>query len=285
MEFKRAVKSKCKARVAMYGPSGSGKTYSALRIAGGIGGRIAVIDSERYSASKYSDKFTFDALDLTSPTVANLTAAIGMAAGYDVLIIDSMSHAWQELLQEVDKLAAAKYRGNTWSAWNEGTPKQRRLIDSILGFPGHVIATMRSKTEWTQEQTGNGKTKPVRVGMAPEQGKGIEYEFDILMSITTDHIANVEKDRSGMFHDAIIDKPDEEFGRKLAAWLSDGAENPQAAEDGYIADCLSEIASVESLEQLQSIGSVLPGKSQRVRDAVRDTYAAKAKELKQAQAA
>ena len=98
-----------------------------------------------------------------------------------MLVTDSLSHPWHELLQEVDRLASAKYQGNTWSAWSEGTPKQRRLIDAILGFPGHVIATMRSKTEWSVESGKGGKTKPVRVGLAPEQGKGIEYEFDLLL--------------------------------------------------------------------------------------------------------
>ena len=69
-------------------------------------------------------------------------------AGYDVLIIDCVSHAWQELLEEVDWLAYQKYRGKTFAAWKDGTPKQKRFINAILQYPGHVIVTMRSKTEW-----------------------------------------------------------------------------------------------------------------------------------------
>lgn len=231
--FTKATKSRAKLRAALFGPSGSGKTFSALRIATGIGGRVAVIDTEHGSASKYADRFQFDTCDLADQTVAGYVAALASAAtaGYDVVVIDSMSHGWQELLQEVDMLAQAKYRGNTWSAWSEGTPKQKQLVRAILSFPGHVLATMRSKTEWTII-TDNGKTRPVRVGLAPEQRKGIEYEFDLLVELSPEHTANIIKDRTGKFQDALIDKPGEEFGQQLAAWLNDGvtpAEQPAAS--------------------------------------------------------
>lgn len=226
MKFQKATKEKAKLRAALFGPSGAGKTFSALRIATGIGGTIGVIDTERGSASKYADRFDFLALDLPQKDIDTYCAAIKAAAeaGINVLIIDSLSHAWQELLTEVEKLAQAKYRGNTWSAWSEGTPKQRQLVDALLDFPGHVIATMRSKTEWTTSDAGGGKSKPVRVGLAPEQGKGIEYEFDLLLEITVEHVANVIKDRTGRYQDKLIEKPGESFGKELAEWLSEGAD-------------------------------------------------------------
>jgi hypothetical protein len=222
--FKRATKAQAKLRAAIFGPSGAGKTFTSLRVATGLGGPIAVIDTERGSASKYSDRFAFDVLELEDQSIQGYVDAIRMAAqeGYAVLVIDSLSHGWQTLLEEVEKLAKAKYRGNTWSAWSEGTPLQRKLVQAILTFPGHVLATMRSKTEWTTADDGRGKKSPQRVGLAPEQGKGVEYEFDLLVEISTEHIANVIKDRTGKFQDKLIDKPDEQFGRELAAWLADG---------------------------------------------------------------
>jgi hypothetical protein len=228
--FTPATKAAAKLRAALFGPSGSGKTFSALRIATGFGGRIAVIDTERGSASKYADRFAFDVLDLHQPRIESYQAAIGAAAraGYSVLVIDSLSHGWQELLAEIDRLASAKYKGNTWSAWSEGTPKQRALVDAILAFPGHVIATMRSKTEWSVDGSGP-KSKPVRIGLAPEQGKGIEYEFDLLLEISPDHVAQVIKDRTGRFQDKTLDKPGETFGADLAAWLADGEPAPAAS--------------------------------------------------------
>lgn len=225
MGFVKATKQGAKLRAAMFGPSGSGKTFTALRVATGLVGsvgKIAVIDTERGSACKYSDRFAFDVCELENRTIVDYCNAIDMAKLYDVLILDSLSHAWQELLQEVDRLANAKYRGNTWSAWSEGTPKQRKLIDAILEFPGHIIATIRSKTEW-QTQNVNGKVKPIRVGLTPEQGKGIEYEFDLLVELSEEHIATIIKDRTGKFQDQTIEKPGEQFGEQLAAWLGDFA--------------------------------------------------------------
>ena len=226
MKFKKATKELAKARIALFGPAGAGKTYSALRIAKGLGVRIAVIDTERGRASKYGDVFEFDVLELIEKDIDRYIEAIQAAieGNYDVLIIDSSSHAWKELLQEVERIAKTRYSGNTWSAWSEGTPKQMRFIDALLSFPGHVITTMRSKTEWIIEKDDRtGKSKPVRVGLSPEQGKGIEYEFDLLLEINPDHIATVIKDSTGgKFQDEIIEKPDESFGERLLAWLKQG---------------------------------------------------------------
>lgn len=263
--FKKASKAKAKLRAAFFGASGAGKTYSSLCVAEGLcgDGGIAVIDTERGSASKYADRFSFDVLELEDKTIADYTTAIGMAAdaGYAVLIIDSLSHAWQQLLEEVERLAKAKYRGNTWSAWSEGTPLQRRLVDAILDFPGHVIATMRSKTEWQTSSDSAGKTRPVRVGLAPEQGKGIEYEFDLLLEISTEHIGNVIKDRSGRFQDKLIEKPGKDFGKALAAWLSDGESaqppTPTVANNAAIAKATAAIKAATSESELKRFATVV----------------------------
>lgn len=228
--FKKASKKGSKLRLALFGVSGSGKTFSALRIASGLGQKIAVIDTERGSASKYADRFSFDVAECEKPTINNLKMIINQAKGYDVLIIDSLSHAWMELLQEVEQIAKARYGGNTWSAWSEGTPKQQGFIDSILNFPGHIIATMRVETNWTTMTNEKGKIVPVRIGEAPKQGKGMEYEFDMLIQLSQDHIAQVLKDRTGKYQDELIEKPGEEFGKELALWL-DGDEYRQYAEE------------------------------------------------------
>jgi hypothetical protein len=247
MGFQKAVKSKSKLRCALFGPSGAGKTYSALSIAKGIGGKVAVIDSERGSASKYADKFDFDVVDLEKKSIDEYVQFIVEAgeAGYSVLIIDSLTHAWQDLLEEVEKLANAKYRGNTWSAWSEGTPKQRALVNAILSCPCHIMATMRSKTEWQTTQDDRGKSRPVRVGLAPEQGKGIEYEFDMLLELSTEHIANVIKDRTGMFQDKLLTKPGVEFGRELVEWLNTGVDETIALQKRL--EAMPEVREIKAL--------------------------------------
>lgn len=234
IQFQKAVREQVRLRLAIYGPAGAGKTASALRIAHGISGRIAFIDTENYSASRYADglnyaggfvPFSFDVVSLTKPTIEHYVEAIQSAenAGYNILIIDSLSHGWQELLEEIDRIAKTKYRGNSWSAWSDGTPKQKSLIKTITQSGMHIIATMRSKTEWeTGKDEKTGKSKPVRIGLAPEQGKGIEYEFDMLMEINDSHYATIIKDRSGKFQDMEIHCPDEKFGEELAEWLTQG---------------------------------------------------------------
>jgi len=254
--FKKATKAQAKLRAAVFGPSGAGKTFSCLRIARGLAGAagsVAVIDTERGSASKYADRFEFDVMELEDQTIEGYCHAIRQAAeaGYAVLLIDSLSHGWQTLLEEVEKLAKAKYRGNTWSAWSEGTPLQRKLVQAILNYPGHVLATMRSKTEWTTVDSGNGKKTPQRIGLAPEQGKGVEYEFDLLVEISTEHIANVIKDRTGKFQDKLIEKPGEDFGKSLAAWLSEG--EPAKPEPSAADNARNAIAKADSLERLEAI--------------------------------
>jgi hypothetical protein len=261
MGFQKAVKSKSKLRCALFGPSGAGKTYSALSIAKGIGGKVAVIDSERGSASKYADKFEFDVVDLEKKSIDEYVQFIAEAgeSGYSVLIIDSLTHAWQDLLEEVEKLANAKYRGNTWSAWSEGTPKQRSLVNAILSCPCHIMATMRSKTEWQTTQDDRGKSRPVRVGLAPEQGKGIEYEFDMLLELSTEHIANVIKDRTGMFQDKLLTKPGVEFGKELVAWLNTGVDEAIALQK-----------KLEAMPEVIEIKDTLTKYADRIEQAIRD---------------
>ena len=217
-----------------------------MRIATGLGGKIAVIDTERNSACKYSDRFDFDVCNATKPSIENLKMFIEEAKNYDILIIDSMTHAWLELLQEVEKIAKTKFGGNTWSAWSEGTPKQMSLINALLDFPGHIIATMRTETNWTTTTNDKGKVVPVRVGEAPKQGKGIEYEFDMLMQISSEHDALVIKDRTGKFQDEVIPMPDENFGKSLGEWLKDGKKE-EKKEPETVAECKS-ITPTEIME-------------------------------------
>ncbi|EMS84069.1 ATP-binding protein [Leptospira noguchii] len=224
MTFVKATKEQSKLRAAIFGPSGSGKTFSCLSMAQGMGKKIAVIDSERGSSAKYSDRFDFDICQLADRSIDSYIAMMREAGklGYDVLIIDSGTHAWQELLEDVDKIAKTKFAGNSYAAWSEGTPKQKKLISALYDFPGHLFFTMRSKTEYVLETNRSGKQAPKRVGLAPEQGKGVEYEFDILIELSIDHYASVSKDRTGKFQDRIIEKPGKEFGQELASWLSEG---------------------------------------------------------------
>lgn len=229
MKFAKALRKKAKLRLALTGPSGSGKTYGALEIAKGLGGKTAVIDTEKGSASLYSDRFNFDVLELDPPfTPERFIEAIGAAqgAGYDNLIIDSITHEWSGsggCLELLDGLAKAKYRGNTWSAWSEITPRHNAFLDAILRSDLHIIATMRSKTETAQVDKGNGKKGVDKLGMKSEQRDGVEYEFTTVLDLNHEtHTAMASKDRTGLFSNSEVTQLNESTGKKLMDWLNDG---------------------------------------------------------------
>ena len=151
VQFKKATRHQAKLRLALIGPAGAGKTYTALRVATGFGGKIALIDTERGSASKYSGVADFDVLELESFSPEQYIEAIHAAeeGGYSVLVIDSLSHAWagkDGILEFVDKRKAMN-RGNDFSVWRDATPLQNKLVDTILTANLHIICTMRSKME------------------------------------------------------------------------------------------------------------------------------------------
>ncbi len=236
MAFQKAVKEQVKLRIALIGPSGSGKTYSALRFAKYFGGRVAVIDSERNSAALYADIFDFDVCPLVPPYSAEkYMEAIKDASGYDVLIIDSWSHAWAGeggILDFVsDTTAASRSRNAYTEGWRKATPLHNRMVDTVLAFPGHVIVTMRTKTAYVMEKDERtGKTAPHKVGLAPIQRDGIEYEFDIVADIDLDHTMSITKTRLEALVEPshIFKKPGRDFTNIVMEWADSGVAVPRS---------------------------------------------------------
>ncbi|VVO70148.1 ATP-binding protein [Pseudomonas fluorescens] len=275
--FKKAERKQAKLRLALAGPSGSGKTYSALLLAQGLGGRIAVIDTEHGSASLYADIADFDTLELHAPYsperyVDAITAA--EQAGYSVLIIDSYSHEWTGsggCLESNEKLAHQKFKGNTWAAWNETTPRHRRLTDKILTSSLHIICTMRSKTETVQ---GEGK-KILKLGMKSEQRDGTDYEFTVVLDLTHDgHTAMASKDRTKLFEEPELIT--EETGRRLLAWLNSGVSPEERAKE-LLVDALADIATAKDMASLQSAFNAAKAIAVGFDDLVQQVVAAKDK--------
>lgn len=228
--FTKATKAQAKARVAFCGPSGAGKTYWSLLWATKLaeGGKIAFIDTERSSASLYADKFDFDTLSMSPPYHPDrLVEAIrsAEAEGYAVIVIDSLTHFWQGkggVLEIVDD-AKGRFGGNQYMAWGVGTPLQQAMVDALLSFNGHVIVTMRSKTEYTMDKNEKGKTEIKKVGMAPQQRDGIEYEFTLVFDVDIQHRAVATKTRCDTLADRSF-QPNaaEEASDIFLNWLSSG---------------------------------------------------------------
>lgn len=226
--FTKAKKHKSKLRFAISGVSGSGKTYTALKIAQELAGGkpFAVIDTERGSASLYADEFDFDVVELASFSPDNYTSAILAAEkeGYEVLVIDSLTHAWagaDGALEQVDRAAAKTQSSNTYFAWRNVTPKHLAMVNAIVQSKMHVVATMRQKTEMVIEQV-NGKNVPRKVGMQSVQREGIEYEFTVYATMDLDHRMFIEKTRAKVLDGKVFDRPDGSIARMLIDWLNSG---------------------------------------------------------------
>ncbi|MFF1709259.1 AAA family ATPase [Streptomyces sp. NPDC058268] len=228
--FRPASKAGRKARLSIQGMSGSGKTWTGLGIAHGLseGCRFAVIDTEKGAASLYAGigGIHFDTLSMDRYDPRDLGRALEAAAqhGYPTVFVDSLSHFWtgtDGTLDQVD-MAKGKYGGNKFAGWKDGTPIQNDMVAAILAYPGHVVASMRSYTEWLLEENERGKKEPKRVGMRPEQRKGIEYEFDIAVAMDINNRLEVLKTRCPALNRKVIERPNgaRDIAAPLLAWLS-----------------------------------------------------------------
>lgn len=232
LDFEDAVRAAEKARIALTGPSGSGKTYTALSIGTGLlpeGGTLGVIDTERGSASKYAGLFTFKTMKLPSfePQALIRALAVAAARGIDVVVIDSLTHFWSGrggALAQVDQRTLAAGRKDKFTTgWKEVSPLLLDMLDAILAYPGHVITTMRVKTEWVLQENDRGKKEPTKVGMKLDQRDGIEYEFDLVGALDMEHVLKVDKSRYPTIEvGSVHESPDFAFGRSVADWLKDG---------------------------------------------------------------
>lgn len=223
--FKKAEKQQRKLKMAISGPAGAGKTYTALMLACELGKKVAVIDTEHNSASNYADVFDFHTLPFKAPYAPPRYLKAVQAAveeGFDVAVIDSFSHAWAGpggLLEIVDDIKKRLKTSNSMLAWKEATPIQNAFVEGVLAAPIHVIATMRSKQAYEVSKDDKGRTSVTKLGLAPVQRDGVEYEFDIVLDIDRHHTAVVEKTRCLALADAVIRKPDKQLAETLKKWL------------------------------------------------------------------
>lgn len=259
IEFVPATRAATKARICLAGPSGSGKTYTGLVIAHQLAGdgRLGVIDSERGKAQMYKgiNGWDWDTYCPQTYAPSALTEALGVAAGagFTAVLLDSWSHYWSGvdgMLEQVDRRAKG---GNNFSGWKEVRPDERRMIDAIVSYPGHVVVTLRVKTEYVVEQVERGgrmQSVPRKVGLKPEQREGLEYEFDLIGDMDLDNTLTVSKTRLPMLHGAVISKPGPELADTIRDWLAEGEDVPGPLL--YRSEALNPDATRDSLLSLLS---------------------------------
>lgn len=260
LQLKKATRKKVKLRLNLSAPSGAGKTYGALLLAKGLVGswdKIAVIDTENGSASLYEHLGDFNVIDLAPPfSPERYMDAIDacVSAGMEAIIIDSSSHEWSGpggCLEINEKLAQARYRGNTWSAWNETTPRHDAFVQKVLHCDSHIITCTRSKME-----TIMGEDKKIKkVGMKDIQRDGWEYELTVSLSIDRDtHMTVASKDRTELFEGKEPFKITEQTGVMIKDWCDKGIVPEKPKEIDYI----SLLDDCKTKEELTEVWKSLP---------------------------
>lgn len=230
--FKKAERKRVKLKIGISAASGGGKTYSALRLARGLASswdKVALIDTENGSGELYDHLGDYVVANFVPPfSPDRYISAIETAekAGFEVCIIDSLSHEWEG---QGGCLDIVSRMGGKYQDWSKVTPLHRKLIDKILQTPMHVIATTRKKTDWAVDTNEKGKLTPRKLGTKDVQRDGIEYEWSLSFSLSQNHMATVDKDRTGIFSDRPEFMITEDTGQELLAWANSGKEFDQKA--------------------------------------------------------
>lgn len=239
MNIRKAQRKQAKIKLAIQGPAGSGKTYSSLLLAEGLCGnleKVCTIDTENSSSDLYAHLGYFYNIAIYPPfTPEKYIQAIELAEsqGMEVIIIDSLSHSWEYLIEFHAGLA-----GNSFSNWAKVTPRHNALFTKILNSTAHVIATLRVKQDYVLTDK-NGKMVPEKIGLKAIQRDGVDYEFTLVFDLDIKHQAKSTKDRTGLFinqSDFVIDKT---TGEAIKQWCNLGVD-----------DIVQQINSAESLKDL-----------------------------------
>jgi hypothetical protein len=246
MHLQKASRKKAKIKLCLQGPSGSGKTYSALLLAYGLcndWAKICVIDTENHSADLYSQLGEYNTISLTGPyTPERYMQAIEVCvkAGIEVIIIDSLSHEWEYIIN-----FHASLTGNSFTNWGKVTPRHNEFIQTLLDANKHVIATVRTKQDYVLNER-NGKMVPEKIGLKPIQRDDLEYLFTLTFEIDRNHIAQSTKDRTGLFSNKQGQVINEDTGKSILEWCNYGKEETANDINLRINECKS-VAELLSL--------------------------------------
>lgn len=246
MKLQTASRKRSKMKMSCTGPSGSGKTMSSLLVAYGLcsnWSKIAVIDTENHSAELYAHLGNYNVLPLSTPyTPEKYSEAIDVCtdAGIEVIIIDSLTHEWEYLLDYHSSL-----QGNSFTNWSKVTPRHNDFVQKILQCPLHVIATMRTKQDYVLSEK-NGKMVPEKVGLKTVQRDGMDYEFTLVFDLDIKNNATASKDRTGLFAGKPEQKLSIQTGKLIEQWCNAGTDVSAEALQLLIKEC----TTVQQLREL-----------------------------------
>lgn len=251
MKLQTATRKRAKIKMALQGPSGSGKTFSSLQIAYGLcsdWSKVAVIDTENGSANLYAHIGEYSIIELSVPhSPERYIQAIETCekAGMEVIILDSVTHEWEFLLEY-----HASLPGNSFTNWYKVTPRHNAFVQKILSSSCHIICTVRTKTDYVMNEK-NGKMVPEKVGLKSVQREGLDYEMTLVFDLDIKNNALASKDRTGLFYGKTEQKLSTQTGKQIADWCNSG-------EAVTVDEVVSRIGSSKSIQELLTLYKMYP---------------------------
>ena len=177
-------------KAAFEGFAGSGKTFTAAKLAIGLHRRIGsqkpimIADSE--TASKFLIRVFRDAkIDVRVKQTRSLLDLeklmdFGKAGAFDILLIDSISHFWENF---TESYKAKKGRDRLeFQDWGIIKPEwKRRFSDRFVMDPLHIIFTGRAAYEYDNEMDDRGKRQVYKSGVKMKAEGETAYEPDVVV--------------------------------------------------------------------------------------------------------
>ena len=244
-EISKAEREKLKFSAMYMGATGSGKTVGALITAKGLiqgmypdldpssqkfWDKIGVIDTEHNRSKIYADttigndyigRFVHVEFEPPFDVDGYIAAAETLkSAGCNVIVVDSLTHAWNDtggLLELHNDM------GGQFATWKKINPIIKRLYAAFTADTDvHIITTVRSKMKYEATTTETGKMGVSKIGLKPVMRDDFEYEVLTALHFDEDHKVTVVKDNTQVFDDGVFMTA--EYGKELHDFLNKGAD-------------------------------------------------------------
>lgn len=239
--IEKADRSKTKVVLSLAGDTGTGKTLSAIRIARGfVGekGKIGFIDTEQRRASVYAESYGgFDVINLEPPyTPERYQEAVETfkEAGFDVVIIDSMSHEWEGVggileIAENQTYASGKPMVGL-DKWCKPKIRHRKMMSYLLNCGMHLVLCYRVKRNMIETTDEKGRKVMVRSEDETVVTEGsVDYDFTVKLLLDKNKIPRIDrKCPEALEYLFNKDMATEQTGADIVEWLTSKQRNAEA---------------------------------------------------------
>lgn len=248
--LKKAENQIAAAKIGLYGEAGSGKTRTAMEVAIGLAKLgpeprpIAFFDTEGGSdfMIPLCKEAGIDLLVAKARAFKDLMDFMAEARMEGaVIIIDSISHTWDDLRESYEKKLKREKGLEIWD-WGIIKPAWRKFTDEYLRTPCHAIVCGRSASVYEQVYNeARGKSEVQVTGTKMKTEKETGYEPSLLIEMERrqkrdgkgwDHVAVVLKDRADLLDGQEFSHPTFETFRPHFEFLNIGGHHHPTDTEG-----------------------------------------------------